>query len=45
VKVNFEAKEASFSIKDGSTFDLEAAKKAVADTGRGTVGKVKAAPK
>jgi copper chaperone CopZ len=45
VNVNYDAKEASFTVKEGAKCDMEAVKKAVADTGRGTVGEVKAAPK
>ena len=45
VQVDFESKEASFAVKADSKCDMDAVKKAVADTGRGTVSEVKTAPK
>jgi hypothetical protein len=45
VAIDFDKKEASFTLKPDTKFDLEAAKTAVKATNRGRVGEVKAAPK
>ncbi len=42
--VDYDLKEARFKVKAGSKCDLDEVKKAVAKTGRGTVGAVKAEP-
>jgi len=44
VIVDYDLKEARFKVKAGSKCDLDEVKKAVAKTGRGTVGAVKSAP-
>jgi hypothetical protein len=44
VSVNFDAKEAYFTLLKGSTCKVQDVKQAVADTGRATVAAVKSSP-
>jgi hypothetical protein len=43
VKIDFDKKEASFTIKANNNISAEDVKKKVGDTGRGTVVSIKAA--